>query len=73
MFGEKLAAALETYYRVKDVVKTEEEMAKDFIDLDIKALIIGHDAESNTGVEKVDNDYPAGLVRKYPCMRNALS
>ncbi|MDY7035701.1 MAG: hypothetical protein SV375_06015, partial [Thermodesulfobacteriota bacterium] len=45
--GDELADALQKYYRVKDVIMTEEEMVNDFKLLDIKALLIAWDAESN--------------------------
>lgn len=66
VMGAEIADALQKYYRVKDVVKTEEEMVNDFRSLDLKAIIIGWDGESNSGVPKIENDYVAGLTRKYP-------
>ena len=38
--GNDVADALESYYRVKDVVKTEDEMVSDFKSLDGRALIV---------------------------------
>ena len=64
--GDELADALQKYYRVKDVIMTEEEMVNDFKLLDIKALLIAWDAESNMGIQKIDNDFTANLVKKYP-------
>ena len=64
--GDEITDALQKYYGVKDVIKSEEEMADDFKSLDLKALIIAWDAESNLGVSKIDNGYVAGLVKKYP-------
>ena len=64
--GDEIADALQSYYGVKDVIKTEDEMAEDFNSLDLKALIIAWDAESNLGIPKIDNDYVAGLTKKYP-------
>jgi len=66
MMGDEITDAMQKYYRVQDVVKTEDEMAKDFSSLDLKALIIAWDAESNLGISKIDNEYVAGLVKKYP-------
>ena len=57
---------MEAYYRFKRSIKTEEEMAQDFIKNDIKGLIIAWDAESNTGYPKVSNDYTAKLAKDYP-------
>ncbi len=59
-------AAMERYYRTKFVDRSEEEMAREFVELDIKALVIGFDAESNTGWAPVSNDYAADVARKYP-------
>ena len=64
--GEEMARALTTHYKVQEVVKSEEEMARDFIGLDIKALIMSWDAESAMGIPRVGNDYAAQLVKKYP-------
>jgi hypothetical protein len=60
------AKFMETYYRFKRVIKTEKEMAEDFVKNDIKGLIIAWDAEANTGYPKVPNDYVAQLVKDYP-------
>jgi len=57
---------MEEYYRFKRSVKTEEEMAQDFIRNDVKGLIIAWDAEANTGYPKVSNDYVAKLAKDYP-------
>jgi len=64
--GEEIANALESYYGVKDVIKTEEEVVADFKSLDIKVLLIAWDTESCSGIPKIENDYVAGLVKKYP-------
>lgn len=66
IMGKEVAKAIEINYRVQDVIKTEEEMVQDFLKLDIKALVIGWDAESNMGIPRVDNAYLAQLVKKYP-------
>ena len=65
-YGSEVAEAMEKYYRTQRVVKTEQEMAQDFIDLDVKALIIAWDAEANTGYSKVSNDYVAKVVKEHP-------
>lgn len=61
----RLLEAMEKYYRVKVVYKTEEEMAQDFINLDVKAILLPIDAETTRGW-KVTNDYAAGLVKRFP-------
>jgi hypothetical protein len=66
IMGEKIAQALQQYYRVKEVIKTEEEMAQDFVSLDIKALLIGWDAESTAGTPKVDNAFTAAVAKRHP-------
>jgi len=64
--GEEIANALESYYGVTDVIKTEEEVVSDFKSLDIKAILIAWDTESRSGIPKIKNDYVADLVKKYP-------
>jgi len=65
-YGKEVADALKVYYRVKEVIRTEEEMAKEFIDLDVKALIIAWDSETVTGLPPVTNDYVAKVAKDYP-------
>ena len=60
-----LIEAMEKYYRMKVVYKTEEEMAQEFIDLDVKAVLMPIDAETRLGW-KTSNDYAASLVRRFP-------
>lgn len=60
-----IVEAMEKYYRIKVVYKTEEEMARDFTDLDVKAILMPIDAETKRGW-KTSNDYAAGLVRRFP-------
>ena len=58
--------AYEKYYRMKRPAKTEEEMAKEFIDLDIKALIMAWDSETYRGTPVISNAYVAQLVKDFP-------
>ena len=58
--------AMEKYYRMKVVFKTEEEMAQDFISMDVKAVLLPVDAEVSRGWPFVGNDYAAGLVKQFP-------
>ncbi len=60
-----LVEAMEKYYRTKVVYKTDEEMAKDFIDLDVKAILMPIDAETTRGW-KTSNDYAASLASRFP-------
>ena len=45
--------------------RTEEEMAQEFIDLGVKAFLIGWDSESVSGFPPVTNDYVAGVARDF--------
>lgn len=60
-----LIEAMERYYRIKVTFKSEEEMAQDFISLDVKAILLPLDAETARGW-KGDNDYVASLVKRFP-------
>lgn len=60
------AEATEAYFRTKIPVRTEEELAQEFRELDIRAVLLGWDAESNTGLPPLSNDWVAGMVRRYP-------
>lgn len=44
MWGHEVAQSLYRYYRITERVRSDEEMAEEFRELDIKALIIGWDA-----------------------------
>ena len=67
MMGDEIGTAVMKHYRIKeDIVKTEDEMARDFIDNDVKGLIISWDTETTTGSTPIENDYVAGLVKRYP-------
>ena len=58
--------AMEKYYRMKVVFKSDEEMAQDFINLDIKAVLMPIDCETNTGWPTAGNDYAASMVNRFP-------
>ena len=45
---------------------TEEALAEEYQSLDIKGILLGWDAETNTGNKRLSNEYIAGLVKKYP-------
>ena len=62
----KVIAAMEAYYRTKVVMKTDEEMAQDFIKLDIRAILLPIDCETNTGWPFAGNDYAASMVKRFP-------
>lgn len=65
-YGKEVSDAIQSYYRVKEVVKTEEEMAQDFVEHGVKALIIAWDAEFRSGYPRVTNDYVAGVAQRHP-------
>jgi len=65
-FKDEEVEAYEKYYRVQRVAKSEKEMSQEFIDLDVKALIIAWDSEANRGTPIVSNDYVAQAVKDYP-------
>lgn len=62
------------YYMKMDVsdeqamslAKSDEQMAQDFIDADVKGILVGWDAEANTGHPRVSNDYLADVVKRFP-------
>lgn len=62
----KMVEAMEKYYRMKVVYKSDEEMAQDFINLDIKAVLMPIDCETNMGWPSAGNDYAASMVKRFP-------
>ncbi len=66
MKDEEFMHAVEKYYGTRYTFKTEDEMAQDFVELDIKAIAMAWDTESNTGWPRVENDYVAGVVKAHP-------
>ena len=66
-FGEEVAQFLPKYYRIKERIGSDEEMAQEFRELDVKALIIGWDAEAESGFPTPGtNDEVAKLIEKFP-------
>ncbi len=43
-----------------------EETAKEYSDLDMMAVLIAWDAEANTGLPRLTNDFVANAVKEYP-------
>ena len=62
----KFAEAMKTYYKTEQKVRTDEEMAQDFITAGVKGCIIAWDAEAGTGEPRTPNDYIAEQIRKFP-------
>ena len=50
-WGKEVAEFLPKYYRIEEKTRTDEEMAEEFRALDIKALLIGWDAQTESGCE----------------------
>ena len=70
----KYRKGLMSYYLKKEITdeealsiaKSDEEMAKDFVDAGVKGIPVGWDAESNTGQPAMSNDYVASMVKRFP-------
>jgi predicted TIM-barrel fold metal-dependent hydrolase len=66
--------ALMQYYQKRElsdeevlsISKSEEDMAQDFIDANVKGIIVAWDAETNTGQPATSNDYIAKLTSDFP-------
>lgn len=63
--GKYLADAL-VYFNKKDAVVSLEEMANHYRDLDMIAVLLAWDTETQSGLPPVSNDYVAAAVQKYP-------
>ena len=63
-WGKEVADFFPRYYRMEPKIRTDEEMAQEFRDLDIKAFLIGWDAQSESGYETSEtNDEIAKLIK----------
>jgi len=70
----RFAKGLAAYYMKREVTaeqvlqfsKSDEDMAKDFVDAGVKGILVGWDAESNTGEPAIDHDYVASMVKRFP-------
>lgn len=70
----KFAKGLAAYYMKREVSaeqvlqfsKSDEAMAKDFIDAGVKGILVGWDAESNTGEPAMGHDYVASMIERFP-------
>jgi len=56
---KKFSDAMKVYYKTEQQVRTEAEMAQDFIAAGVKGCIIAWDAEAGTGEPRTPNDYIA--------------
>jgi len=67
MWGPEMVEYISKYYGVEYKVKKDEEMAQDFRELDLKAILIGWDTESVSGFDTSStNDEVARLIKKFP-------
>lgn len=60
--------AMGDYYKYdyRSMVHTEEEFAEVVKASNVKAIILGFDAETATGLERIPNDYVVDLVKRFP-------
>jgi predicted TIM-barrel fold metal-dependent hydrolase len=58
--------AAEAYFRSKVVRRSLEELARDYQDLDVIAVLLAWDAETATGRPRVPNELVATACRDYP-------
>ena len=66
-FGKEVAEFIPRYYKTEPRIRVDEEMAQEFRELDLKALIIGWDTQAESGYETSDtNDEVAKLLKKFP-------
>jgi len=56
----------EKYFRSKAARKTLEELAREYSDLDLRAVLLAWDAETATGRPPLTNEYVAGACRDHP-------
>ncbi len=63
--GKFLSDAL-TYFHREDALVSLDEMAQYYRSLDMTAVLLAWDTETQTGLPPVSNDYVANAVRKYP-------
>lgn len=67
IWGKEALRSFYSYYKIEPKVTTDEEMAEEFRRLDLKALLIGWDAESVSGYDTSHtNDEVARLIKKFP-------
>ena len=70
----KYAKGLASYYMKREVTaeqvlaysKSDEDMAQDFVKSGVKGILVGWDAETNTGEPAMSNDYVASMVKRFP-------
>ena len=56
----------EAYFRSRVARRTLEELAREYSDLDIRAVLLAWDAETATGRPRLTNEYVAEACRRFP-------
>src|SRR2546423_10797554 len=60
------AAAAERFFRTEVKLKDIEQIAADYVELDMIGVLLAWDAETATGLPPLGNDYIAAIVQRYP-------
>lgn len=63
--GGKYIEHAMSYFGIKTEILTEEALAERYRSLDLMGILLAWDAETNTGLKRVSNEYIANLVKKY--------
>jgi len=58
--------AMEKHYKFETKTKTPAEMAKDFVQADVKGILMGWNAEAGSGLPRFSNDVLADIVKAHP-------
>lgn len=66
MKDPQIVATPEQYLRIEVSQKSEDEMAQDLIEADVKGVVLPLDAEVARGWAPDSNDYAAEIVERYP-------
>src|SRR5438105_13285712 len=60
------AQAAERFFRTEVKLKDIEQIAADYVELDMIGVLLAWDAETATGLPPLGNDYIAAIVQRYP-------
>src|SRR5437660_4510193 len=60
------AKAAERFFRTEGKLKDIEQIAADYAELDMIAVLLAWDAETAKGLPPLGNEYIAVLVQRYP-------
>lgn len=64
--GGKFLEAAGKYFRMQLQPKSVEQLAKEYLELNIFGVLLAWDAESGTGRPKLSNDFVASICQRYP-------